>query len=287
ARLLGGGTVADDGRFVPRPVTVLDARASKSIEVVVEVPVEDMSALGDRVEGPEATSVTRSIWPSIHPRLVELVRSHRSTMIFVNSRRLAERLAADLNETAGEELALAHHGSLAREQRVVIEDRLKKGSLPAIVATSSLELGLDLGAVDLVIQIEAPPSVSSGLQRVGRAGHHVGGTSRGIVFPKHRADLLAAAALVPRMLDGQVEKTAYPRKPLDVLAQQLVAMVAMDELSVEEAFRRVRGAAPYADLSRAIFEDVLDMLSGRYPSDAFAELRPRLTWDRHAGTLRS
>lgn len=287
ARLLGGGTVADDGRFVPRPVTVLDARAPKSIEVVVEVPVEDMSALGDRVEGPEATSVTRSIWPSIHPRLVELVRSHRSTMIFVNSRRLAERLAADLNETAGEELALAHHGSLAREQRVVIEDRLKKGSLPAIVATSSLELGLDLGAVDLVIQIEAPPSVSSGLQRVGRAGHHVGGTSRGIVFPKHRADLLAAAALVPRMLDGQVEKTAYPRKPLDVLAQQLVAMVAMDELSVEEAFRRVRGAAPYADLSRAIFEDVLDMLSGRYPSDAFAELRPRLTWDRHAGTLRS
>jgi ATP-dependent Lhr-like helicase len=286
ARLLGGGTIDGEGRFVPRPVTVLDARAPKPIELVVEVPVDDMSQLGTRTEGPEATSVTRSIWPSIHPRLVELVRAHRSTMIFVNSRRLAERLAADLNETAGEELALAHHGSLAREQRVIIEDRLKKGTLPAIVATSSLELGLDLGAVDLVIQIEAPPSVSSGLQRIGRASHHVGGTSRGIVFPKHRADLLASAALVPRMLGGQVEKTAYPRKPLDVLAQQLVAMVAVDELTVDEAFRRVRSAAPFAELTRTIFEDVLDMLSGRYPSDAFAELRPRITWDRHAGTLR-
>ncbi|MBN8610476.1 MAG: DEAD/DEAH box helicase [Deltaproteobacteria bacterium] len=287
ARLLGGGTLDPQGRFVSRPVTVLDARAPKAIEIRVEVPVEDMSQLGDRSEGPEATNVTRSIWPSIHPRLVELVRAHRSTMIFVNSRRLAERLAADLNETAGEELALAHHGSLAREQRVVIEDRLKKGTLPAIVATSSLELGLDLGAVDLVIQIEAPPSVSSGLQRIGRASHHVGGTSRGILFPKHRADLLASAALVPRMHGGEVEKTAYPRNPVDVLAQQLVAMIAVDELTVDEAYRRVRGAAPFAELSRTIFEDVLDMLSGRYPSDAFAELRPRITWDRHSGTLRS
>ncbi len=287
ARLLGGGTLDAQGRFVSRPVTVLDARAPKAIEIQVEVPVEDMSQLGDRSEGPDATKVTRSIWPSIHPRLVELVRAHRSTMIFVNSRRLAERLAADLNETAGEELALAHHGSLAREQRVVIEDRLKKGTLPAIVATSSLELGLDLGAVDLVIQIEAPPSVSSGLQRIGRASHHVGGTSRGIVFPKHRADLLASAALVPRMHTGDVEKTAYPRNPVDVLAQQLVAMIAVDELTVDEAFRRVRSAAPFAELSRTIFEDVLDMLSGRYPSDAFAELRPRITWDRHTGVLRS
>ncbi|MFO0709998.1 MAG: DEAD/DEAH box helicase [Sandaracinus sp.] len=287
ARLLGGGVIDAEGRFAPRAVTVLDARAPKPLEITVEVPVEDMSELGTRTEGPEATSVTKSIWPSIHPRLVELVRAHRSTMIFVNSRRLAERLAADLNETAGEEIALAHHGSLAREQRVIIEDRLKKGLLPAIVATSSLELGLDLGAVDLVIQIEAPPSVSSGLQRIGRASHHVGGTSRGVLFPKHRADLLASAAFVPRMQKGEVEKTAYPRNALDVLAQQLVAMIAVDELTVDEAYGRVRGAAPYAELSRALFEDVLDMLSGRYPSDAFAELRPRITWDRLAGTLRS
>jgi ATP-dependent Lhr-like helicase len=287
ARLLGGGELDGSGRFVPRPVEVVDARAPKGLEIRVEVPVDDMSRLGDRAEGPDAGNALRSIWPSIHPRLVEHVRAHRSTMIFVNSRRLAERLAADLNETAGEEIALAHHGSLAREQRVVIEDRLKKGLLPAIVATSSLELGLDLGAVDLVIQIEAPPSVSSGLQRIGRASHHVGGTSRGVIFPKHRADLLATAALVPRMQAGEVEKTAYPRNPLDVLAQQLVAMVSMDDLAVDEAYRRVRGAAPFAELSRSIFEGVLDMLSGRYPSDAFAELRPRITWDRVGGVLRA
>lgn len=285
ARLLGGGTLDDADRFVPRPVTVVDARAPKALEIHVELPDDFGAERGPRPARTQEQAGPASIWPSIHPRLVELVRAHRSTMIFVNSRRLAERLAADLNETAGEELALAHHGSLARERRVVIEERLKAGTLPAIVATSSLELGLDLGAVELVLQIEAPPSVSAGLQRIGRAGHHVGGTSRGIVFPKHRADLLASAALVPRMLEGEVEKTSYPRNPLDVLAQQLVAMIAVDELTVTDALACVRGAAPFAELSRALFEDVLDMLSGRYPSDAFAELRPRITWDRHTGAL--
>ena len=225
----------------------------------------------------------RSIWPAIHPRLLELVRAHRSTILFVNSRRLAERLAAALNELAGEEIARAHHGSIAREQRLLIEDALKAGRLPALVATSSLELGIDMGAVDLVVQIETPTSVASGMQRIGRASHQVEAVSRGIIFPKYRGDLLASAAITKAMKEGAVEETRVPRNPLDVLAQQLVAMVALGERKVDELYALVRRAAPYSALGRAQFEGVLDMLSGRYPSDEFAELRPRVVWDRLRG----
>jgi ATP-dependent Lhr-like helicase len=286
ARLLGGGVVRADGGWEPRPVAVVDAGAKKQLDVRVEVPVEDMSTLSDGA-GPSTDNPLegKSIWPAMHPRLVELIRAHRSTMIFVNSRRLAERLATALNETAGETLALAHHGSIAKEQRAEIEDALKRGALPALVATSSMELGVDMGAVDLVIQIEAPPSVASGMQRIGRAGHQVGAVSRGVMFPKFRGDLLACAAASAHMVDGDVEKSAYPRNPLDVLAQQLVAMTVFGPLDVDHAFEVVRRAAPFADLPRGSFEGVLDMLSGRYPSDDFAELRPRLTWDRVGGTI--
>ncbi len=221
----------------------------------------------------------------MYPRLVELIRAHRSTMIFANSRRVAERLAAAINETAGEELALAHHGSVAKETRLAIEERLKRGELPAIVATSSLELGLDVGAVDLVVQIESPPSVASGLQRIGRAGHSVGAVSRGIIFPKYRGDLLSAAAATERMTAGKVEETFYPRNPLDVLAQQIVAAVSLEPTTADALYALTRRAAPFAELPRAAFEGVLDMLSGRYPSVDFAELRPRLTWDRLTGQL--
>lgn len=292
ARLLGGGSPGPEHGWEPRPVRIVDASAPKPLELRIEVPIDDMSRLGrdnerGPLEGGAPPAEGRSIWPSIHPRLVELVRQHRSTMIFVNSRRLAERLAAALNETAGEEIALAHHGSIARDQRERIEERLKSGELPCIVATSSLELGLDLGAVDLVIQIEAPPSISSGLQRIGRASHHVGGTSTGLIFPKHRADLLAATAASRLMREGKVEPTTYPRNPLDVLAQQLIAIVASQEIHVDKVFELVRRAAPYAELTRGAFEGVLDMLSGRYPSDEFSELRPRIVWDRVTGLLRA
>src|SRR5205814_6610322 len=197
------------------------------------------------------------------------------------------RLAGALNDLAGTEVALAHHGSVARDKRQEMEDRLKRGALPAIVATSSLELGIDMGAVDLVVQIEAPPSVASGLQRIGRASHQVGGIPRGIVFPKHRGDLLCSAAASKGMADGLVEETFYPRNPLDVLAQQIVAICAAGVTGVDTLYTMVRSAAPFADLPRASFEGVLDMLSGRYPSDEFAELRPRITWDRIAGTLKA
>ncbi len=294
ARLLGGLAIVGAGGggvFEARPVTIVDGGAKKAWDLRVEVPLEDMSRLGEiEPKGPGARKgppKRRSIWPSIHPRLVELIRAHRSTMIFANSRRLAERLAQAINETAGEELALAHHGSVARERRLEIEDRLKKGELPAIVATSSLELGLDIGAVDLVVQIEAPPSVASGLQRIGRAGHSVGAVSRGVIFPKHRGDLLAAAAVTARMAEGAVEETFYPRNPLDVLAQQIVAIASDGDIAVDALFDLVRRAAPFAELPRGSFEGVLDMLSGRYPSDEFAELRPRLTWDRNEGTLKA
>jgi ATP-dependent Lhr-like helicase len=294
ARLLGGGDVepGESGPYRERPVAIVDARARKDWDLSVEVPVEDMARVVQRPEpatrgAQETDPASRSIWPSIHPRLVELVRAHRSTMIFVNSRRLAERLAAALNEVAGEELALAHHGSIAKETRKDIEERLKKGDLRAIVATSSLELGLDLGAVDLVVQIEAPPSIASGLQRIGRSGHAVGATSKGVLFPKYRGDLLASAAAVASMRRGEVEETRYPRSPLDVLAQQIVAIVAMDAVDVDALFALVRRAAPFAELSRGTFEGVLDMLSGRYPSDDFAELRPRITWDREGGAVRA
>src|SRR3954467_8020863 len=226
-----------------------------------------------------------SIWSAIHPRLLEIIRAHRSTLIFVNSRRLAERLAGALNELAGETLVRSHHGSIAREQRVEIEDLLKSGGLRALVAPSSLELGIDMGAIDLVVQIEAPPSVASGLQRIGRGGHHIDAVSEGVIFPKFRGDLVACAAVARAMHDGAVEATRYPRNPLDILAQQIVAMTAVDEWEVDALYGTIRRAAPFAELSRAVFEGVLDMLSGRYPSDEFAELRPRVTWDRVAGTI--
>ena len=292
ARLLGGF----DSELQQRPVTIIDAAQKKPLHLSVELPepvvqpdANESERLRDIASGPAARGPAgaRSVWPGVHERLVTLIRGHRTTMIFVNSRRLAERLAAALNELAGEELALAHHGSVAREKRQVIEERLKSGLLPAIVATSSLELGLDIGAVDLVVQIEAPPSIASGLQRIGRAQHHVGGTPEGVLMPKHKADLLATAAATRSMIAGSVEATFYPRNPLDVLAQQLVAMCAVEPYEVDSLYRLVRKAAPFAELPRSAFDGVLDMLSGRYPSDEFPDLRPRLVWDRVSGTVRA
>jgi ATP-dependent Lhr-like helicase len=272
-----------------RPVTIVDAAERKRLDLRIEVPIENMARL-DEIEplpsGPASQGPVRpSIWSAIHPKLLELVKAHTSTLIFVNSRRLAERISGAINELAGEVLVRAHHGSVAVAQRKEIEDRLKLGTLKGLVATSSLELGIDMGAIDLVVQIEAPPSVASGMQRIGRASHHVGAVSNGVIFPKYRADLLASAAVTAAMYNGEVESTHYPRNPLDVLAQQIVAIVAMDELSVDDLFSIVRRAAPYASLTRSVFENVLDMLAGRYPSDEFAELRPRITWDRVSNRL--
>ncbi len=294
-------------RRVPRPVTIVDAGIRKALEIEVVVPIEDMGALGELVDepgdGPAASPARRSIWPSIHPRLLELVQQHRSTLIFVNARRLAERLATRLNELAadgenraaeaegrppepGREVVKAHHGSLSRERRLQIEDELKRGDLKGLVATSSLELGIDMGAVDLVIQVSSPGAVSRGLQRIGRAGHQVGEPSRGKLFPKHRNDLVESAVVVERMQEGLIEQTRYPRNPLDVLAQQIVAMCALDEWPVDELSDLVRRAAPYAELSDEVLTNVLDLLAGRYPSDEFAELRPRVVWDRAVGQVR-
>ena len=243
-----------------------------------------MARIGQAEEipsGPAAQGPVRTtIWTAIHPRLLELIKAHRSTLIFVNSRRISERLASALNELAGETLVRSHHGSLARPQRIEVEDRLKAGLIRGLVATSSLELGIDMGAIDLVIQIEAPPSVASGMQRIGRSGHTIDEASRGIIVPKFRGDLVACAAVTRAMHEAQIESTRYPRNPLDVLAQQIVAMVSMDQWTVDGLFDAVRRAAPFAELGRPTFEGVLDMLSGRYPSDDFADLRPRLTWDR-------
>jgi ATP-dependent Lhr-like helicase len=270
----------------PRPVTVVDAGRVKALDLRVEVPVEDMARLAGVELLPSGQGPRRgSIWPAMHPLILDLIRAHRSTLVFVNSRRLAERLAAALNDLAGEVVVHAHHGSVAPEQRLLIEERLKAGHLPAIVATSSLELGIDMGAIDLVIHVEAPPGVASALQRIGRSGHHLSVPSKGVILPKHRGDLLACAALTVRMREGQVEAIGYLRNPLDVLAQQVVAMVAVEDWSVDLLERLVRSAAPFAELPRALLEGVLDMLSGRYPSDEFADLRPRVTWDRLAGML--
>jgi ATP-dependent Lhr-like helicase len=345
-----------------RPVTIVNAAALKRLKLRIEVPVEDMARLGEQEEvpsGPASQAPRRvSIWNAIHPRLLEIIRARNSTILFVNSRQVAERLAGALNELAGEPIARAHHGSLAAAQRTIIEEQLKAGQIRALCATSTLELGIDMGAVDLVIQIEAPPSVASGMQRIGRAGHHVDAVSEGILFPKYRADLVACAAVTRAMHEGHIESTRYPRNPLDVLAQQMVAIVAhppsaaapsrplklirsfqrgkklgapsfpllfaervgshepqpgaqepalnlpgapgldfetgesnaargrfgaealKPEVSVDALYDLVRSAAAFGGLSRAAFEGVLDLLSGRYPSDEFAELRPRLTWDR-------
>jgi ATP-dependent helicase Lhr and Lhr-like helicase len=324
-----------------RPVTIVNAAARKQLKLRIEVPVEDMARLGEMEEipsGPASQTPRRvSIWNAIHPRLLEIIRERNSTILFVNARQTAERLAGALNDLAGEPIARAHHGSLAAAQRSVIEEQLKAGQIKALCATSTLELGIDMGAVDLVVQIESPPSVASGMQRIGRAGHHVDAVSEGILFPKYRADLVACAAVTRAMHDGHIESTRFPRNPLDVLCQQLVAIVASarkpgnqgprdrgrkprgyenrnqkpvgaanlfdeempqdwgqpssanaasaadsapTEVSVDFLFNLVRGAAPFGSLSRSAFDGVLDLLSGRYPSDEFGELRPRLTWDR-------
>jgi ATP-dependent Lhr-like helicase len=280
------------GRFLggvgpDRAVTIVDAGARKPLDLQVIVPIEDMTSPGeilpldDQPGGPATNPEARvSIWPAIHPAILELIRSHRSTIVFTNSRRLSERLAQRLNELAGEELVRAHHGSVAREQRLQIEEDLKAGRSPAIVATSSLELGIDMGAVDLVIQVESPTSVARGLQRVGRAGHQVGAPSKGVIFPKYRGDLLEAAVVTRRMHEGAIEATDIPRTPLDVLAQQIVAMTVMDDWTVDELLAAVTHATPYETLSREVLEGVLGMLAGAYPSDEFAELKPRVTWDR-------
>jgi ATP-dependent Lhr-like helicase len=283
------------GRFVSgsRPIELVDAGRAKELDLKVVVPLEDMSELGAAQPLTESTFVAdgvgtsgNSIWPSIYPRILELVRAHRSTIVFVNNRRLAERLALRLNELAEEEIARAHHGSLARGQRVEIEELLKRGEIPCLVATSSLELGIDMGAVDLVIQVESPKSVARGLQRIGRAGHELGAVSKGRIFPKFRSDLLESAVVARRMREGAIEETTIPRNPLDVLAQHVVAVCAEEEVTVDELHELVRGAYPFAGLSRVQLENVLDMLAGRYPSDEFAELRPRIVWDRTAGVVR-
>ena len=302
----------DSGPVSYRPVTIIHAAEPKKLNLRVEVPVEDMARLGQPEELPSGAASQgpkrTSIWSAIHPRLLEIIRERQSTIIFVNSRRIAERLAGAINELAGEQLARAHHGSLAAAQRAEIEEQLKAGQLRALVATSSLELGIDMGAVDLVVQIEAPPSVASAVQRIGRAGHQVGVPSEGVIFPKYRADLLACASVTRAMHEGLVESTRFLRNPLDVLAQQIVAITAQPpaslryraaqdlplsvaaetgapEISVEALFALVRGAAPFSGLSRMAFTGVLDSLAGRYPSDEFAELRPRITWDRARNTL--
>ena len=280
AGFLGGNRVDPGSGEVlgPRPVTIVDAGIRKPLDIEVIVPVDDMSP--DQLE-------SRSIWPAIHPRLLALIEEHRSTIVFANARRLAERLSSRLNELAeSDDLVRAHHGSLSRPQRLLIEDDLKSGRLRGLVATSSLELGIDMGAVDLVVQVASPGSVASGLQRVGRAGHQVGAASRGRFFPKHRADLLETAVVVQRMYDGEIESTRYVRNPLDVLAQQIVAMCALDDWDLRDLAGVIRASAPFGDLSEDLLGATLDLLDGRYPSDEFAELRPRIVWDRTAGTVR-
>jgi ATP-dependent Lhr-like helicase len=342
ARFLGGRS----------PVTIVAPKAQKTFDLTVVVPVEDMSdpdlgsgwpAEGDSVEPHEGSAAqdvfdpddpmpqrTGSIWPYVESTITDLVLQHRSSIVFTNSRRQAERLTARLNEEyqerveaeeareaaaveqpalasalagrgvpapsailaasgstrgATEVLARAHHGSVSKEQRGLIEDDLKSGRLRCVVATSSLELGIDMGAVDLVVQVGSPPSVASGLQRIGRAGHQVGEISTGVVFPVHQADLIHAAVATDRMLKGEIESLRVPANPLDVLAQQTVAACALEELEVEAWFDTVRRTAPFAALPRSAYEAVLDLLAGRYPSDEFAELRPRIVWDRDAGTI--
>ncbi len=287
----------DSGASEFRPVTIVNAGGQKKLVLRVEVPVEDMA----RPRQPENPNEQKrdSIWSAIYPRLLEIARAQRSTIIFVNNRRIAERIAAAMNDLAGETIARAHHGSLAAARRQEIEEQLKAGNIRALVATSTLELGIDMGAVDMVVQVEAPPSVASGMQRIGRAGHRVGEASEGIIIPKYRSDLVACAAVTRAMHEGLVEATRYLRNPLDVLAQQIVAVVAglavragmplanpmQPGIFVDDLFALVRGAAPFATLSRAAFEGVLDLLAGRYPSDEFAELRPRITWDRERNIL--
>jgi ATP-dependent helicase Lhr and Lhr-like helicase len=323
----------------PRPATIVAPPSTKVFDLKVVVPVEDLTELGQGDDGRADESVpaedrgrrATSIWPHVEARVVELIEQHTSTLVFVNSRRVAERLCNRLNELhyakldplldpaldlaldgrpataparpnpfrppaelmgeagsvsgAPPVLARAHHGSVSKEQRAEVEEALKAGRLPAVVATSSLELGIDMGAVDLVVQVESPPSVASGLQRIGRAGHQVGAVSRGVIFPKFRGDLVQAAVVAERMRAGQIEALAPIRNPLDVLAQQIVAMVALDDWHSSELLALVRRSAPFHTLTDGVYEAVLDMLAGRYPSDEFAELKPRIVWDRDSGML--
>jgi len=283
-RFLGGGEMVD-GSWSPRPVAIVDVPHERDMDIQIVVPVEDMDqpARVDPLD-PDQT-VTRSIWPAVYPRLLEEIRAHRSTIVFANSRRLAERLCSEVNNLAGEEVARAHHGSVAREQRLQIEEALKRGELKAVVATSSLELGIDMGAVDLVLQVESPTSVASGLQRVGRSGHQVGGVSKARIFPKYRGDLLVSTVVASEMMERRVESTRIPANPLDVLSQQIVAHAVAGPTSADRLFELARRAAPYADLSRTVFDETLDMLAGRYPSDLFSELRPRINWERISGQV--
>ena len=320
-----------------RPVTVVQPASAKRMELEVIVPVEDLSDMESATgaDGEDDPVRRRSIWPHVEERVLDLIQAHRSTIVFANSRRLAERLCGRLNElaterawvsaggagdgpdrggfypngaggtwdmagtgggagtgTAGEPgpdgtvvIARAHHGSVSRVERSEIEEALKAGRLPAVVATSSLELGIDMGAVDLVIQVESPPSVASGLQRVGRAGHNVGDVSRGVIFPKYAGDLIQASVVAERMQERAIEELRIPRNPLDVLAQQIVAMAALDDWAVDELEAVVRRAAPFSGLTRPVLEAVLDMLAGRYPGEEFAGLKPRVVWDRVAGVI--
>jgi ATP-dependent Lhr-like helicase len=313
ARFLGG----------PHPVSIVAPPAEKSWDLRIVVPVEDMSDLGASaapvdisLDDNVAPAQRPSIWPHVENKILDLINEHRSTIVFVNSRRLGERLTAHLNQLQAERLgevrtdlappaeimaqsgasgghdgtrlpviARAHHGSVSKEQRAQIEGDLKSGLLPCVVATSSLELGIDMGAVDVVVQVESPPSVASGLQRVGRAGHQVGATSRGVFFPNHRGDLIESAVVVERMRVGAIEEVAELRNPLDVLAQQIVAMVAGEDQKIDDLYALVRRASSFTELPYSAYEAVLDMLSGRYPSEDFAELRPRLVWHRDTGVL--
>ncbi|MDX1467912.1 MAG: DEAD/DEAH box helicase [Acidimicrobiia bacterium] len=284
ARFLGGG-VLEGGDWRQRPVTIIDAARDRSLDIEIAVPVEDMTAPAAPDPLDPERQPTQSVWPAIYPELLREIRDHDSTIVFANSRRLAERICAEVNNLAGEEIARSHHGSVAREQRLEIEEALKRGELKAVVATSSLELGIDMGAVDLVLQIEAPTSVASGLQRVGRSGHHVGGTSKARIFPKYRGDLLVSTVVVDEMVKGRIESTRVPENPIDVLAQQIVAHTVASDTTADALFDIFRRAAPFAELTRAVFDETLDMLAGRYPSDLFAELRPRINWDRATGAL--
>ena len=279
-------------RFVggDREMRIVDAGMRKELDLRIEMPADpeeaEPAAPLEYVQGANDGGA-HSLWPALYPELLELVRTHHSTIVFVNSRRMSERLALRLNELAEEPIARAHHGSLSREARGEVEEALKAGTLPCIVATSSLELGIDMGAVDLVVQVSSPGSVASGLQRVGRAGHSVGMPSRGRIYPRFRGELVETAAVARGMLEGDVEHTRVPRIPLDVLCQQIVAMASVEELQIDSLHELLRRAYPYRELTREQLENVLDLLAGRYPSDEFAELRPRIVWERTTGALRA
>ena len=264
---------------------IVDAGMRKELDLRVEMPVEerDRGRAGRPTCRAPTTAAAHSLWPALYPELLELVRAHHSTIVFVNSRRIAERLALRLNELADEPVARAHHGSLSREARSEVEEALKAGTLPCIVATSSLELGIDMGAVDLVVQVSSPGSVASGLQRVGRAGHSVGMPSRGRIFPRFRGELVEAAAVARGMLEGEVEHTRVPRIPLDVLCQQIVAMASVEELQVDELHALVRRAYPYRELTREQLENVLDLLAGPLPVGRVRRAAPAHRLGAHHG----